>query len=130
MYSGLILKYKDECLLCKRNGEDSHPNKWFIPAGKIEKGETPRESTIREVYEETNLKFEESDIEFVGLIPSLEDYHDFIYVFKTELEEKKYPDLESAIDGNEHSECGYFTLPEINNLMLDDRLLNILEKIF
>jgi len=39
MYSGVILKYNDKCLLCKRNGEDSHPNQWFIPTGKIEKGD-------------------------------------------------------------------------------------------
>jgi 8-oxo-dGTP pyrophosphatase MutT (NUDIX family) len=129
MYGGLILKYNDECLLCKRSSEYSHPNKWFIPAGKIEKGETPREATVREVFEETNLEFKEEEIDFVGLIPTLDDYNDFVYVFKTEIEEKQYPNLESAIDGREHTKCDYLTMSKIKSLDVDSRLVNILKKL-
>jgi 8-oxo-dGTP pyrophosphatase MutT (NUDIX family) len=129
MYSGLVLKYNNECLLCKRSSKYSHPNKWFIPAGKIEKGETPRDATVREVFEETTLEFNESDIDFIGLIPSLDDYTDFVYIFKTELEDKVFPDLENAIDGKEHTKCDYFSLSKIKSLGVDDRLVNILKKI-
>ena len=47
MYSGVILKYRDKFLLCKRNENQSHANQWFIPTGKIERGETPREAAMK-----------------------------------------------------------------------------------
>lgn len=34
---------------------------WEFPGGNIEKGETPKEAMIREVFEEVNLKLKEQD---------------------------------------------------------------------
>ena len=134
MYSGVILKYKDKCLLCKRNGEDSHPNQWFIPTGKIERGETPREAAVRELYEETDFELSENDIDFIGTIPVIENGDksdkDFIYVFISELSDEILPDLDSAKDGHEHTKCGYFTFKETKKLGLESNLQTILKKYF
>ena len=134
MYSGVILKYRDRFLLCKRNENQSYPNQWFIPTGKIEMGETPREAAVRELYEETDFELSENDIEFVGTIPTMEDgdrsNKDFIYIFISELTEPILPDLDSAIDGHEHTKCWYFGFNEINKLGLDDNLREILKKYF
>ncbi len=134
MYSGVILKYNDKCLLCKRNSEDSHPNQWFIPTGKIERGETPREAAVRELYEETDFELSENDIEFIGTIPVIENGvksdKDFIYVFISELSDEILPDLDSAVDGHEHTKCGYFTLKETKKLGLESNLQTILKKYF
>lgn len=134
MYSGVILKYKDKCLLCKRNGEDSHPNQWFIPTGKIERGETPREAAVRELYEETDFELSENDIDFIGTIPVIENGDksdkDFIYVFMSELSDEILPDLDSAKDGHEHTKCGYFTFKETKKLGLESNLQTILKKYF
>ena len=133
MYSGVILKYKDKCLLCKRNGEDSHPNQWFIPTGKIERGETPREAAVRELYEETDFELSENDIDFIGTIPTIDNHesnNDFIYVFISELSDEILPDLDAASDGHEHSKCGYFTLKETKKLGLESNLRTILKKYF
>jgi hypothetical protein len=36
-----------------------------------------------------------------------------MYVYLLEVEEPIIPDLENAIDGEEHTDAGYFTLDEI-----------------
>lgn len=48
--AGGIVKSGSEQLFIKRNG------KWDIPKGKMEKGEKPRETAIREIQEECGLK--------------------------------------------------------------------------
>ena len=48
--AGGIVKSDDQQLFIKRNG------KWDIPKGKMEKGEKPRETAIREIQEESGLK--------------------------------------------------------------------------
>lgn len=134
MYSGVILKYRDKFLLCKRNENQSHPNRWFIPTGKIERGETPREAAVRELYEETDFELSENDIDFIGTIPVIENGvksdRDFIYVFISELSDEILPDLDAATDGHEHSKCGYFTFKETKKLGLEENLRTILKKYF
>jgi 8-oxo-dGTP pyrophosphatase MutT (NUDIX family) len=134
MYSGVILKYRDKFLLCKRNENQSHPNQWFIPTGKIERGETPREAAVRELYEETDFELSENDIDFIGTIPVTENGvksdKDFIYVFISELSDEILPDLDSASDGHEHSKCGYFRFKETEKLGLESNLRTILKKYF
>ena len=134
MYSGVIIKYNDKCLLCKRSEKYTHPNEWFIPAGQIEDGETPRETAIRELYEETNLQFTEEDLNFVGTIPTKDDEgglsNDFIYLFVSEVNHPLFPDLENAMDGKEHTKCGYFDFEGIKKLGLDSNLLKVLKKYF
>lgn len=134
MYSGVILKYRNKFLLCKRNENQSHANQWFIPTGKIERGETPREAAIRELYEETDFELSENDIDFIGTIPVLENGvksdKDFIYVFISELSDEILPDLDAASDGHEHSKCGYFTYKETKKLGLETNLQTILKKYF
>ena len=51
-----------------------------------------------------------------------------MYVYSLEVDKEIYPDLENAVDGGEHTECGYFG---INNLPLDkknDEFYNIIVK--
>ena len=43
-------------LLLKLANSGVTKGKWNCPAGKIERGETPKQAAIREVYEETGLK--------------------------------------------------------------------------
>lgn len=50
----LFLNDKDEILLVKPN----YKNEWLFPGGTVEKGESPRESAIREVKEEIGLNIE------------------------------------------------------------------------
>jgi len=57
-------------LVVQRGPETDHPFKWEFPGGKVDKGETPEDSVIREVSEELNM-----DIVIVGTMAPVEfDY--------------------------------------------------------
>ncbi len=47
--------YKDKFLLIKRI-KWPYKNLWSLPGGKIELGEHPQDTIVREIFEETNLK--------------------------------------------------------------------------
>ena len=67
---------KDDKVVCikYKTGEIGYLD---IPGGKIEKGETPEEASIREVYEETGMKV--SDLVSVG--EAIIEYPDRIFPF-------------------------------------------------
>lgn len=56
--AGLILKDTKILLVKRVDSAVLFPSSWACPGGKAEPGETPEEAAIREVREETNLKFE------------------------------------------------------------------------
>ena len=56
-----ILVKDDKILLAKRPANDRLPNKWELPGGKIEDGETPEVCLQRELFEEFGIKVEVAD---------------------------------------------------------------------
>jgi hypothetical protein len=50
-----------------------------------------------------------------------------MHVFETEPIEKLIPDLSIAIDGEEHTECGYYTLEEMPPSKIGENLYNLLK---
>ena len=52
-YSGIIVRFDDKYLLCKRNYKGSLPGIWSIPGGHMEDNETPENCARREFFEET-----------------------------------------------------------------------------
>ena len=128
--SGVILKYGNKVLLCKRADHETYAGKWFIPSGHIEANETPRDCAYREFYEETNIKIED-EISLVGFITKKDydgDPKGLIYVYLYESDKKILPNLEKAKDGHEHSDCGFFTL-EYLPIGKNEELYKILTKI-
>lgn len=114
-----MVKCKDKVLLCKRNNLGSFPGMWSIPGGKMEdNGETPQEGAKREFLEETDVNINDKEIKLIGLIPRHtrdgKKVKGLMYVYLLEVEEPIIPDLVNAIDGEEHTDFGYFTLDEIN----------------
>jgi len=55
----LILNQKDEIFLMK---SPKWENQWLVPGGKIEKGDSMKETVRKEVKEETNLEIENIEI--------------------------------------------------------------------
>jgi ADP-ribose pyrophosphatase YjhB (NUDIX family) len=131
-YSGILVKHNDKVLLCKRNNQGSLPGVWSIPAGKLNHNESPYDGALREFYEETNIK-PDSKIKLVGFINRTKrdgkKNKGLMYVFLMEVNEKINPDLENAIDGDEHSECGYFDIENIPIEDKNDQLYKIITKI-
>jgi len=120
-YSGVIVKCGDEILLCKRNANKSLPGQWSIPCGHLEKGEHPIDGIEREFKEETNHTLD-GKLKLVGFVNRYNrdgsELRGLMYVFMMETDEEIHPDLENAIDGDEHSVCSYFN---INNLPFEDK---------
>jgi len=68
----------DSKILCFQKGLTKYPylsNKWEFPGGKVEKGEDPKDTIIRELSEE--LKTDISDQEIVHLCDTEYTYPDF-----------------------------------------------------
>ena len=67
--------------------------------------------------EETAVDISDMDLQFVGLIPRHtrdgKKIKGLMYVYLLEVENEIEPDLENAIDGDEHTDWGYFNLREI-----------------
>lgn len=115
-YAGIIVKSNDRVLLCKRNADGTYPGEWSIPGGTLEEGETPREGALREFFEETDYELN-GGLKFVGTITRFNrdgtETRGMMYCYQHIANEDIVPDLQNAKDGDEHTQCGYFSQNEI-----------------
>lgn len=74
-----FFEHKGEILLLHRWPEKSQGNKWGVPAGKIERGETPLLAMIREAKEETNIDIDAQKLVYFDKIFVRYPDYDFIY---------------------------------------------------
>ena len=131
--AGVIVKSGNKCLLCKRSNVETHSGEWSIPGGKVEPGEEIIDAANREFYEETN-KTLTGELEFIGVMSRMNrkgtKISSMMYVFLIDVDKPIHPDLENAEYGEEHSECGYFSiddLPEPLGENLKEHLTNVLK---
>jgi 8-oxo-dGTP pyrophosphatase MutT (NUDIX family) len=133
-YVGVLVKHKEEFLLCKRSPKTkSLPGMWSIPAGKLEVYESTHEGAKREFFEETNISIINKKIRILDIIDRYSRDGSRIngqfYVFLLESPDRLVPDLVNAIDGDEHTECGYFIVEELDGMNIDDKLKNIIKSL-
>jgi 8-oxo-dGTP pyrophosphatase MutT (NUDIX family) len=129
--AGIILKHRDQVLMCKRSPEKTLPNTWSIPSGHIENDESPGNAAVREFYEETNIKVGKN-IDFVGFLNRFNDdgtKRGHMFVFVKEIDEKIEPDLKNAKDGFEHTECRYFKNSNIPKEDNNEELIDLIKKV-
>lgn len=130
-YVGIIVKHKDKCLLCKRNSKGSYPGMWSIPAGKLEKNEDTIEGAKREFFEETNLNISNDELKFSGIVPRHtrdgKKVKGRMYTYTLETEKELTPDLSNASDGEEHSECKYFSAEDMDEMSTGTHLYKLLQ---
>ena len=131
--AGVIVKSGNKCLLCKRSNVETYSGEWSIPGGKVEPGEEIIDAANREFYEETN-KTLTGELEFIGVMSRMNrkgtKISSMMYVFLIDVDKPIHPDLENAEYGEEHSECGYFSidnLPEPLAENLKEHLINVLK---
>lgn len=60
--SACFLECGDKILLLHRQDNKSQGQLWGIPGGKIDKGETPLQAVIREVFEETGFDISKQNV--------------------------------------------------------------------
>jgi ADP-ribose pyrophosphatase YjhB (NUDIX family) len=116
-YVGVMVKCGDKILLCKRNNIGSYPGMWSIPGGKLEGDESTQDGARREFLEETNVDIKDMELNFIGLIPRHtrdgKKVKGLMYVYLLNVDEFIEPDLENAVDGEEHTDWDYFSLSGI-----------------
>jgi 8-oxo-dGTP pyrophosphatase MutT (NUDIX family) len=73
----------DEVLLMHRK-QEPNAGLWVAPGGKIEPGESPYETALREFAEETGLQAEELQLQgLCTIVPLLKQYPWFVFIFVT-----------------------------------------------
>ncbi|MDQ0246157.1 8-oxo-dGTP diphosphatase [Bacillus fengqiuensis] len=97
-----------EILCALRSPQMSQPNLWEFPGGKIEEGESPEESLVREIKEELGCTVEVYELiedivhEYPNIIVQLLTY-------KTKI-------VEGTPTAKEHAELKWVTLDELKSL--------------
>ena len=116
-YVGVLVKSKDKVLLCKRNNQGSLPGEWSVPAGKVNQDESTIDGARREFFEETGIDIDDKELNLIGVIKRYnrdgEKIKGLMYVYQLDSDKKLNPDLENALDGEEHTECGYFGIDDL-----------------
>ena len=117
-----ILKKEDKILIAKKREGKPLAGMWEFPGGKIEEGETPEESLIRELREEMDIKIKVK--EYVG--QSIYDYGDGKVIslkgFTAEI-------VEGNIKLTDHDEYKWVTLEEIYNYKVAPADIPLISKI-
>lgn len=118
-YSNLIVVFDDKLLLLKRGDKDSfEPNKWCLPGGKVEVGETTNEGAVRETKEETGLTFDSNDITYMD---EFNDKDNVLLYYLISLDTKD--SLPEIVITKEHSDYFWGNINDLNNeeypLLLD-----------
>ena len=108
-----IVKKKDRFLMLKKSKDSrtSNMGKWEAPGGKIDPGEKPEESMLRELKEETGIMCSKLNI-LITLTGSAGGIDSVCHVFFTEVNSSKV-----SISA-EHDDYGWFTYEEILGLEL------------
>lgn len=122
--SGIIVKCQDRILICKRSTENSEGGKWAIPMGGIELNETPEDAAYREFHEEMGIEIH-GGLQSLGYINRYNKQgglKSILHLFMYETNDELIPNLEMAMDGDEHTECGYKTKEEIEGLYMSDSI--------
>ena len=130
-YVGVVVKNGDRFLICKRNDIEMGQGEWSIPAGKVENDEDLKTSARREFFEETASNINNHELKFVGMIPRHtrdgSKMKGLMYVYMIDTENPINVDLEEAIDGQEHTEWGYYTISEMRNMKISVFLYKLFE---
>lgn len=100
---GVLPVWNEQILLCRRGIEPRH-NKWTLPAGFMELGETTAQGAMRETQEEAGAKIELGPLYTVIDVPHAEQVH-FFYLARV-----LSPELDP---GPESLEAAFFDLDAI-----------------
>lgn len=74
-----FIEVNGQVLLLHRQDDKSEGNRWGIPAGKVEEGETELEAMVREIKEETGLDIPSEQINYFDKVYVRYPEHDFVY---------------------------------------------------
>ena len=118
-YADVIYMRGGSILLLCRSKEDSfEPNKYGLPGGKIDAGETPKVAAVREMFEETGL-------DVAGNVITGRQYGPCSYFFSYCEQE----DPQIVLDEDEHYQYRWMTKVEIANEPADSFILDLKKRL-
>jgi 8-oxo-dGTP pyrophosphatase MutT (NUDIX family) len=113
--AGCFISCDDRILYLHRHPEKPQGNTWGVPAGKMEKGENPRQAVIREIEEEIGITLDDHKLKEHGSLYCRLGHLDYIFhVFSMQYATE--PALHLAED--EHLEAAWVTPAEALQLPL------------
>lgn len=96
-------------LLLLNASHDSEAGSWGVPAGKLESNETPLQGAVRELFEETSISADFSQIQSVGSLYIRKPEVDYVYhLFRVEVASRPEVRLSS-----EHQEYRWVSSDEM-----------------
>jgi 8-oxo-dGTP diphosphatase len=109
------LEVDNKLLLLQRADSKSEPGRWGVPAGKLEKGETPEQAAIRELSEETGIALERSSqIQYMGALYIRKPEIDYVY-HRFRVQVDHVPDVRLS---NEHDNYKWASLKDLEEMPL------------
>lgn len=122
--SGALVVYRGKILMIKRdnNPKISNPNKWAVPGGRVEKGESFNQALERELQEEINVV--PKNYIFCGIFKFINDNVKRAIYF-VRLSDKEYKKVRL---GNEGQEIDWFSPEEIERIETATEIKNLFAK--
>ena len=100
------LEHNGEILLLHRQNHKTEGNKWGMPAGKIDEGESGLEAIVRETREETGQEISPAQFEYLFKVYIRYPDYDYIYhIFRARLNERP----EIILSESEHQDYKWIT---------------------
>lgn len=126
--SACYLEVDGKILLLQQSKKKSQPGKWGVPAGKLEKQETPEQAAKRELFEETGIDLgsDPTRLQFVATLYIRRPGFDFIYhSFKVQMHEGFFPEVQLS---NEHQNYTWASSEDLEQLPLITGALEALKR--
>ncbi|MBA2369929.1 MAG: NUDIX hydrolase [Candidatus Protochlamydia sp.] len=122
--SACYLEIDNNLLLLQRAQGKLEPGKWGVPAGKIEKNESPEKAAIRELFEETSITVENFlQLESLDSLYIRKPEIDYIYhMFRVQLDQ--IPNVN--LSREEHQHYIWASAKDIKTLPLMDGAIEAL----
>jgi len=114
-----FLEVGDKFLLLHRQDAKSEGNKWGVPAGKVEKGESVEKALLREIQEEIGLDLSREQVGFFDTVYVRYPEYDFVYhMFRAPFDQEP----EIALNFAEHKDFRWTSREEAlrMNLVQDE----------
>ncbi|PIR86959.1 MAG: NUDIX hydrolase [Candidatus Harrisonbacteria bacterium CG10_big_fil_rev_8_21_14_0_10_49_15] len=111
-----FVEHDGKMLLLHRHSHKSQGDRWGMPAGKKDPGETVEQAAVRELREETGIDLPSSALTY--FTKTLHRYEDFDYIyhmFSVRLDEK----LPVQLSASEHKEYQWLTPQEVLSMPKD-----------
>jgi len=84
------VEHNGKILLLHRHGHKSEGNRWGVPGGKIDGGESELGAMVREIREETGLKLSPAQLEYLTTVyVKYPEYHFVYHMFRVKLDKRE-----------------------------------------